>query len=475
MKTNNYYNANRRRFRIITAITTAIVVAIGSFAVLLCYKLDWSFDMTTERLFTLSEQTVSVLRGLDENVDIAGVYATGKEEQMIQSLLGEYTKASDKINVEYIDAERDPGKLASYALDVTSVANGSVIVKSAERSDIISGDELFEEDTDGSRLFAGEREITGAIRYVTSEEMPAVYFVQGNGETDYTTYLTEAASDLDQSACEVRSLRLTEGEAIPKDAAMLIFVSPQTDISDEALIKLQDYSRKGGSIFLMIDPVTSSNEVNYTNLSKFTNEYGIDITNNFVVEEDPQHYLSQRNTFLIPLYGEHEIVTDMAKRQGMVILPSVRALGTGEYDTSEITNTVLLQSSNTSWCRNDMTVKEPQFTENDHIGPWPLAFASVKSNVKWGENASRMVVIGNSIFSYDSMAEVQTNRELFMNCALWLLGNRESEIIATKSINSGSVIIRGSEFVSLAIVCVAVLPGIAFALALVVGIRRRNQ
>jgi ABC-2 type transport system permease protein len=55
-----------------------------------------------------------------------------------------------------------------------------------------------------------EREITGAIRYVTSDEMPIVYFVQGNGETDPSSTMTKAVASLEQDAFEVRTLRLTE-------------------------------------------------------------------------------------------------------------------------------------------------------------------------------------------------------------------------------------------------------------------------
>jgi len=474
MEKNRLINKNKRRFGIMAAVSTVAVVAVAVFTVLLCYKIPWSYDMTIQRLFTLSEQSLTALDKLEAEVRIAGVYASGKEDPMVKSLLNEYMKATDKIGVEYIDAEQEPARLAAYNLNISAVTNGTIIVKSASRTKIITSSSLFENTGDGS-LFNGEREITGAIRYVTSKELPVVYFVQGNGETDPSVSLTKAVAALQQDAFEVKTLRLTEGDAIPSDASLLIFVSPKLDITEDELAKLNEYTRRGGRIFLMIDSVMNSNETVYTNLSKFTNEFGIGITNNYVVEEDPSHYLSKYNLYLIPLYGNHEITKQIAEQGKMVILPVVRALGTIDYDKKEITNTVLLQSSDKSWIRADMTITDPSRTSGDYLGPAPLAYASVKSNVKWGTDAARLVVIGNSSYAYDGNIEAQANRDLFLNSVLWLTGNRGSEVIASKAINSGTMIIRGSEFASLAVVCIAVLPGLAFLAAFLVWITRRNR
>lgn len=466
--------ARKRKFQLAFVFSTVAVLFIAVFVVLLSYKLKWTYDMTTERLFTLSDQSISALKELKEPIRIAGVYPSGQEEQMVVSLLDQYQKNSDQISVEYIDAEQEPAKLASYDLDVASITNGSIIVRSGTSYKILNNADLFEETQDGS-LFNGEREITGAIRYVTSDEMPVAYFIEGDGETIASESMTKAIAELEQAAYEVRTLRLTEGDEIPADAAILIFVSPKQDITDDELTKLQSYLRDGGRIFLMIDAVLNSNETDYSNISLLTGEFGIGITNNYVVEEDSQFYLSKYNLYLIPQMGSHPITDPIIAAGTMVILPIVRGLGTIDYEKSEITNTILLKSSDKSWIRADMTITDQSFTKDDYVGPAPLAYASVKSNVKWGTESARMVIIGNSSFALDGSIEVQANRDFFLNCALWLSGDKGAETIASKTINSGSIIIRGSEFTGLAVLCLAVLPGLVFLTAFVVWIRRRNQ
>lgn len=121
----NTLKGKKRRFYLVSAVSCVLVIAIVAFAVLISYQIPWRYDMTAQRIFTLSQQTLDVLDGLEETVQIAAVYPEGQEEQMVVSLLDEYEKASDNILVEYVDAEREPTKLAKYELDVSAVTNGT--------------------------------------------------------------------------------------------------------------------------------------------------------------------------------------------------------------------------------------------------------------------------------------------------------------------------------------------------------------
>lgn len=462
------------RFALITLLSLLLVTAIVTFAVLLAYRLPWRYDMTAQRIFTLTEQSSEILDGLTETVQIAAVYPTGQEEMMVQSLLEEYRKASDNIVVEYVDAEREPTRLAKYQLDVAAVANGTLIVKSGGRSKLIQSSALFQE-TAGGNVFSGEREITGAIRYVTATELPVVYFTQGHEETAPAQAMTQAVSALQLDAYEVRTTTLLQEGRVPEDCSILIMPSPKSDVTDDELAMLQDYLKNGGKLLFLVDSVMNTNSIVLTNLNTLLNNYGIDINNNFVVEEDSNSYLSTNQMYLIPGFGPHEITQKIAESKQMVILPVVRGLGSVPYDEQTVRLDILLLSSNKSWARTDMTIPAAGRTEADIGGPIPLAYAAVGSNVKWGNDPCRIVVIGNSSFAYDGNLEAQANRNLFLNSVSWLQGDRNSDIIASKQINADRLIVRGNEFVKLAIICVAVLPLLAFGAAIAVWGIRRNR
>ncbi len=464
----------KKGYYIITIITIALVIAIVSVGVMIANTLPLSYDMTTQKIFTLSGQTLTTLEKLEQPVTVAGVYSSGKEEKMVQSLLKEYEKASDKITVEYIDLERDPSKLANYNLNVSAVINGSVIVKSGNNVKIILGNNLFE-DTGQGIVFNGEREITGAIKYVTASEMPVVYFVSGHEEANPTNVMQKAMSALQLETYETKEISLTQSGEVPPDADILIFSSPKTDITKDELNMLNEYAKNGGKIFITLDSVMNTNSIQLPNLDAFTREFGISIPNNYVVEENQSNYLSNQKLYLIPQYAPHEITKSIAEAKKLVILPVARGFAEIEFDKNTIKASPLLASSDVSWMRSDMTIPTMEKVEADIMGPIPVGYASTKSNVKWGNDEARLVIIGNGSFAYDGNIEVQANRELFMNSINWLMGNRDSDIIASKAINSQNLIIRGDDFTRLAVICLVIMPAIVFIAAILIGWLRRNK
>lgn len=474
MKKVYLHNRLKRSQFIISAISTAVLITISVFLVFIANKIPWQYDMTIQRIFTLSGQTHVVLDSVSKPIQIAGVYPSGEEEMMVKSLLDEYVKASGRISVEYVDAEQEPAKLAKYQLSVSAVPNGTLIIKCGDRVKLIDNASLFEDSTDG-QLFNGEREITGAIRYVSSDILPVIYFVQGHEEADPASVMTKAVSALQQDACEVKELKLLQQGGVPQDAAVVVIASPKADLTSDELAYLDAYLRQGGKMLLLVDAVMNTNDIVLGNLNGLTNEFGIDITNNYVVEEDSSFYLSNQKLYIIPGFGPHEITAGIAEAKKMVILPVARGLGEIEQDKSLVERSALLMSSDKSWIRSDMTNTSTSKTETDMMGPIALAYASTRSNVQWGEEAARIVVIGNSSFAYDGNIQVQANRDLFTNIISWLLGDRGGDVISSKIINAGGLIIRGNDFTKLAIICLAVMPGLAFLAAFAVWLLRKNK
>ena len=73
---------------------------------------------------------------------------------------------------------------------------------------------------------------------------------------------------------------------MPKDAAAVIVASPKKDLSDDEAVMLNDYLAKGGRALFLVDAM-STNAVILDNFNKLLHQFGIDTTNNVVVEEDP--------------------------------------------------------------------------------------------------------------------------------------------------------------------------------------------
>ena len=435
--------------------------------------IPWRYDMTAARLFTLSDQTVRLLAGLEESVYIAAVYPAGAEDMMVSSLLEEYAKAGARIMIEHIDADREPARLASYNLGLPSVPNNSVIIQCGNQARLLRGSEFYEVTVDGL-MFSGERRITGMIRFLTVGEMPVMYVAQGRGETSWDR-ISQALTMLQNDAYDIRPLNLTQSGAVPSDSDVLAFVSPKQDLTDQELGILREYIGDGGSLLLMIDAVLNSNDVIMPNFTELCGDFGVDIRNNIVIEDNPSYYLSSNRMYLIPDFTSHPITQNIQEQRKLVVLPVVRGLARGEHDSSAVQLQPLLVSSQHSWARVDVTVEDPGFTDTDVPGPVPMAFAAVISNYRHGGSAARVVVIGNASFAYDGNIEVQANSDLWVNTITWLTGDRDVEAIAAKAIGASRLVIRGDDFMKLSIICLLVIPLVAFGSAIATWATRRNR
>lgn len=477
MKLSPEIRKKKNEFLLQMWVTMLLFLTCVVFLVLLAFRFNRSQDLTSQKLLTLSEESRAVLKQAaadGSSIRIAAVYRTGYEEKLVVKLLERYAAESSAIKTEVIDAEENPSALASYDLgDVQAVYNGSVIVACGNRVRILANDSMFSRE-EGQNLFNGEREITGAIRYVTAKELPKIYFTSGHGETDAGKNLTDAAADLSRNACEVNQLVLLQ-TGIPDDAAALAMVSPQQDINDEEKKEIIAYLEKGGSLMLFTDPFLTTNRDMLPNLNAVMNRYGIDISNNYAVEEDSKYHLTDQKMYLIPRFSTHEITAPIGNEERMVVLPVAKGLGSSAYDEKKTERSILLQSSDRSWSRNDMSNGSQNRTEKDIAGPLVLGFAAEKADDANTGRKSRIVVFGDSDFITDASFGIQANAELFMNSVNWLTGGEQENAIAGRELNPSNMNVRGDAFRRLMLICCVLLPLTAFLGAFIFRNAGRNR
>lgn len=463
----------KRKFTIITLISLAVVIALAVFATIFAYELPFKWDLTGHKIFTLTESSTEVLSNLNQPVKIGAVYAEGNRDAMVTELLNRYAESSEYIELKFIDAQKNPSALSEYNIgDVQTVANGTIIVNSGNRYQLVKDSQMFYSGQTGN-MFFGEREMTGAIRYVSTEKLAKAYFTTGHGENSASD-MSEAISLMELDAYEVETVVLLQEDAIPEDTDVLVMASPATDINNDELQMISDYLDEGGKLMLMLDPDLGTSGDSLDNISSIMEKYGINIANNYVFEANNEYHLSNSPLYLIPRCGDHEITTQIGLEEKIVVLPVTRGLGGIDYDEDTVTRSTLLLSSAKSWARMDLTLTTDSVAPSDVQGPIALGFAASRS-AGADKLSSRVVVLGDSSFMVNGNVTAQANADLFLNSVNWLLGGRDSEIIAGKVINSNTLMVRGSDFVKLAILCCGVIPILMFAGALTLWFVRRNK
>ncbi len=99
--------------------------------------------------------------------------------------------------------------------------------------------------------FAGENALTSAISYVTSDDLPKLYLLEGHGESALSDTFSTA---VEQENLMMDTLSLLTLEAVPEDADCVMIYAPTSDISADEKDRLLSYLQGGGTLMLITDP-----------------------------------------------------------------------------------------------------------------------------------------------------------------------------------------------------------------------------
>ncbi len=457
--------------KINTIIYGAILFGIIVVVNLIADQLPWTYDMTADKIFTLSNQTLEVIADLKKPLKIFAFFQEGDSDQSIKALLEAYRRAGQgKIELVYIDAAKNPAAAKKFDLNNEGISNGAIIFEWNGRFKKINKLDLITPN-DYGKTFTGEQQFTAAIIYLTAEKFQKIFFMQGHQETDLKNDLSKLKTRLVNEANTIQTINLVKSGADLRKADLVVVISPKRDLSDREKIQLQDYLEKGGRGLFLFD--IQSPDIQLTNFSNLLTPYGISIQNNFVVEEDSDSFYSNNKMYLVPYYTEQPIIKQLKSNNLLTVLPFA-----GNIDIlSDIDRTVtvesLLKSSKNSWIRYNVKDATPAKTSSDKSGPANLAVAITKDNTELKDRETKIVVIYNAKFILDDMLDMQGNYDFFMNAFNWLQDQKDSMAIRPKMIGTNMMFLKGTQSMILMIVGVLVIPLIVFVMGLFVWLRRR--
>ena len=173
------------------ALALVIVILVNIAAGTLAERYPLTIDLTSDGLFGLSDETISYIKDLDDQVTIQ-VLATedvfennSTYNAQASEIMRQFEKNSDVIDLVYVDYVSDPTFAAKYP-DMT-LKQGDVIVSGCGKDRQVKTEELFNYtyDSYGNLAIASSRAeeaILSAVLYVTSDTIPGVAVVTGHGE-----------------------------------------------------------------------------------------------------------------------------------------------------------------------------------------------------------------------------------------------------------------------------------------------------
>ncbi len=454
-------------------LLVAVVIAIAVIANLLVGMGDLKLDLTSDKLYSLSDESKKILKDVKKDVTIYGLFddgqiPSGNEYKDIINLLSQYEKQG--VEIKYVDPDKDPGFITSLDKDKTKeISKGDFVVKSGNKVKKLAAYDLYGQDTQYGRMYNAEPLITGAITFVTSDVTPVAYFVEGHGEASLTSDLTTVKAMLENNNMEVKQLSLLSEKQVPEDCKLLVFASPKKDLSEDEKIKIDAYLKSNGKAVFLMDPVETGSK--FTNFEAVLETFNIGINYDKVKELDENRHLPGDEYQVIATLESNEINTSFTgSGEYPVFLPDSRSIYIMKNPKEWITTTPLIKTTDKAEAAN---ILEQGTVEK---GPFELAVAS---EVKGA--SSKVLVFGNGMFLSDAALKSQyssyfsSGATYFLSTIVnWMQDKEDQTAISAKLITPKGLTVTESQTKGISVVLIGVLPLAIMACGFVVWSRRRH-
>jgi ABC-type uncharacterized transport system involved in gliding motility auxiliary subunit len=462
-------------------IFLAIIVIIQY--IVLQHPVRWDFTKTGK--FTLSSQSKKVLETLKERklaVDALAFYETKSiaSRDAVRDLLDQYRDVDPQFSYSFIDPDRD--RAIAKANKVESYP--TVILKVGDKEERIST--------------ADEETVTNALMKLLRNEVKKVYFLKGHGERSPSSSeangFKTAQEHIEKQNYKTAETVLMQEGSVPQDAKILIVAGPQTDLMDTELDAIQVYLKRGGSLFVLLDPFKAPK------LCAFLAQYGFETADDIVVDRMSKAFGGDYLMPIITTYIDSPITKNFTLAS---FFPEARSISVPEKKKTGLDTQELALTSPVSWTIDkqqldsgkatfdskldkkgplsvmavstvsepDAAMKDPQSTEKN------LKDQSAHDAEKAGDKKpvkARIVVCGSSLFPANKFFKLQGNGDLFMNTVSWLAEDENLIAIRPKSTHSQPMILTERDSAIVFFVAVVLLPFSWVLVGLAVYLYRRR-
>lgn len=465
IKNGSYSMAMAAIFIVIVVVINMIVGAIPS-------KYS-QLDVSSSKLYTIGDETKKVLKALDKDVTIYQIAQSGSEDDTISNLLKRYKDESKHIKVEVKDPVVNPKFASEYTTD--DLAANSLIVVCGDRNKVISYNDMYSTSVDYNTWqqtttgFDGEGQITSAIGYVTSEDLPIMYTLSGHGEKDLDSSFKE---DIQKANIDIKELNLlTEGK-VPDDADCLMIVSPTSDISEEEKTEILDYLEAGGKAMIFSDYTQDD----LPNFDAVLASYGVKRAEGIVFEGDSQHYGMQMPYYLVPTVNSTDASSETASAGSYVFAPYAQGIQKTDDVRDTVTIDSILTTSDQAYSKTNMQSSQIEKEDDDVNGPFDLGVAITE---KLDDDKETQIVYYSTANLMESQVNQMVsggNEKLLLESLSWMTSTDESSSvsISSKSLQSTSLTVTDYDAAFWKICTIGLIPGVFLVAGFLIWLRRRK-
>ncbi|MFE5324673.1 GldG family protein [Paenibacillus sp. NPDC056579] len=421
--------------------TNAVVLSlavIGIFIVLTIFlnsTKSLQVDLTQNKQFTLSEQTLQTLKTLDKDVHLMAFTSSQTPEVMnreIVDIVQEYKKRNSKIVFDQYNIESQPEIAAKYEIDPA----GTLVVESGTQKKTLYFYDMFQSTSETDYQFNGEQKLTQALINLNVKDKTKVYFLSGHNETPLNQ-MTLWRTGLEEQNYEVGELNLLREGKIPDDAQALFIIGAQSDLSDAEMTLMKEYLNGKGKLYVALN--YSEQMAKWKNIDALLGLYGI--KENKAIAIDPKNSRLVSPLTIIPEYGFHDITSKL--QNSNLLMSMTLAIALDAQPVADYPSTMILKTTDQAYGETNLeqlakggTTKE----DSDIKGPLNLGYV-----VETKDKKPKAVVLGGSTFLRDDVIGLQGNRDFALNSVGWLQEQKDQVTIRPRENQMQRAMVTGGQ------------------------------
>jgi ABC-type uncharacterized transport system involved in gliding motility auxiliary subunit len=454
-----WLKARQTKYGAYAGIYLLVVLAILVVVNFLANRYNKSFDTTSNKRYSLSEQTQKIVKGLKQNATIT-YYNQSTRFQEGKDLLDEYANLSSKVHVAYVDPDKSP-ELARAA----GIRNfGTAVVQVGAKKE--NAKDMTEEGITGAFI----RDLKGTTR--------TICFVTGSGEHQIDNTERDGLSHFKDLVArdeyQSKSIDLLQTAQVPADCTTVVIAGPTHDYQQPEIDAIKNYVESGGRAFFMLDPpIQFGNSAISANdaLTSVLESWGVTLDKNMILDLNPVGQLAGLGpqVVLVTSYASQPIVSDMrGSAVGIPLSRSVEIKDTGKTSVQK-----LFDSSGSSLATSNLSSAEVSVADpRNRKGPFTIAAAGTYNTGK-PNSEGRFVVIGSSSWAANRFLGFNGNGDLALNAVNWLSSDEDLISIRPKPPEDRRITMTRAQLILVRTVSQFVLPLIVVIAGTMVWWKRR--
>jgi len=402
-----------RQTRYAAYATTYILVVLAAVvaANVLADRYNKSYDATSNKRYSLSDQTAKLVRGLKQDATIT-YFNQGTRFRDGRDLLDQYSNLSPRVHVEYVDPDKDPQR----ARDAGIRSLGTAIVQVGARKE--EAKSMTEEG------------ITGAFIRDLKSTNRTICFLGGSGEHQLDGSDRDGLSRfkdlLARDNYEARSIDLLQKAEVPADCTTIVIAGPTKDYQQLQVDAIKKFVEDGGRVLLALDPplkLGRSPIADNDALTTLLATWGVTLDKDLILDLNPIGQLAGLGpqVALVTRYASQPIVNDMkGTATGFPLARSLEFKNADKTSVQKLFDSSASSLATTNLSSSAVNVNDPK----NKKGPLTLAAAGTYNTGK--ENSQgRFVVVGSSSWLANGFITFNGNDDLAMNTINWLASDED--------------------------------------------------